>query len=71
VSDFNMPKASGLDVARAMREIRPDLPVVIVSGFVTEALRDDARAVGVRDVIHKPNSTEDLMAVITRLLSAS
>lgn len=63
-----MPKASKLDVARAMRDIRSDLPVVIISGLVTEALREGARAVGVIDVVYKPNSAEDLMEVITRLL---
>ena len=44
VTDFNMPKASGLDVARAIAQIRPALPVVITTGYISEALRDGAQA---------------------------
>ena len=68
VSDFNMPEASGLDVALAVGGIRSGLPVVITSGFITEALREGARAAGVLEVVYKPNSAEELVAVIGRIL---
>lgn len=71
VSDFNMPKASGLDVARAVRAIRSDLPIVIVSGAVTDELLAGARAAGVQEVVCKPNSVKDLVDAIGRLLRAS
>jgi CheY-like chemotaxis protein len=32
VTDQNMPRISGLEVARAMRKLRPELPIVLVSG---------------------------------------
>jgi len=68
VTDFNMPKASGLDVARAIAQIRPALPVVITTGYISEALRDGARRAGVRELLYKPNSVEELAASISRLL---
>lgn len=68
VSDFNMPKASGLDVALAVRAIRSDLPIVIVSGVVTDELLAGARAAGVQEVVYKPNSVKDLVDAIRRLL---
>jgi two-component system, cell cycle sensor histidine kinase and response regulator CckA len=70
VSDFNMPHGSGLDVAHAMRKIRPDLPVVIISGFVTDALLEGALAAGVQEVVCKPNSVSELVESIGRLLHA-
>ncbi|MBK7471540.1 MAG: response regulator [Betaproteobacteria bacterium] len=42
VTDFNMPGISGLDVARTIRDARPGLPVVMVSGYITEELRAQA-----------------------------
>ena len=49
VSDYNMPGLSGLDVAREVRNIRSDLPVVIASGFVDEELEANAKEAGVRE----------------------
>ena len=66
--DSNMPKASGRDVARAIARIRPGLPVVITSGYITDALREGARDAGVRNLVYKPNSIEELVAAIAMLL---
>jgi PAS domain S-box-containing protein len=71
VSDFNMPKASGLDVAIALHDIRSELPVVIISGYVTDALLEGARAVGVLEVVYKPNAAKELVDVIARLLGGN
>jgi CheY-like chemotaxis protein len=68
VTDFNMPGISGLDVARAVRDAQPDLPVIVVSGYVTDALRAQAAAAGVRELISKPQEVEELRDVVQRLL---
>lgn len=65
-----MPNGSGLEVALAMRKIRPDLPVVIISGFVTDELLEGALAAGVQDVVYTPNSVSGLVDSIGRLLLA-
>ena len=67
VTDYNMPGMSGLEVARALREIRADLPVALASGYITEELRAQAPAAGVRQLIYKPDTTDDLCAVIALL----
>jgi PAS domain S-box-containing protein len=67
VTDFNMPGASGLHVAAQVRTIRPDLPVAMASGYITEDLRERARRVGVQEVIYKPNTVEELCETIDRL----
>lgn len=68
ISDMNMPTASGLSVAADVLRIRPNVPVALISGFVTEELTERAEALGVRGVIYKPNLTRDLGATIARLL---
>ena len=67
VTDYNMPGMSGLDVARKVRLIRDDLPVVIASGFIDETLRAQARGAGVRELVFKANAIEDLCNAFARL----
>ena len=70
VTDFNMPRLSGLDVARQILQIRKDLPVVITSGYITEELRAGAKALGVQHLIYKPNTVEELCQAIAQVLEA-
>lgn len=67
VTDYNMPGLSGLHVAEALREIRADLPVIMASGYVTEELRTKAPAAGIRELIYKPNTIDDLFAAVARV----
>jgi two-component system cell cycle sensor histidine kinase/response regulator CckA len=66
VSDYNMAEMSGLDVAKHAAEIHPNLPVVIVSGFIDERVERTGRALGVREFVHKPDLAE-MCAAIDRL----
>jgi len=68
VTDFSMPAVSGLDVARQIAALRADLPVVLASGYVTDELRAHALDAGVREVIYKPNTVEELCTVVRRVL---
>jgi PAS domain S-box-containing protein len=68
MTDFNMPGMSGLDIARAMRDGRSNLPVIVVSGYITDELRAQAAAAGVCELIAKPQDLELLRDIIQRLL---
>lgn len=70
VTDYNMPRMSGLDVARSIRSFRPALPVVLTSGYITDELRSQASAAGVEDVLLKPNSSGELHEVLQRLAAS-
>ena len=71
VTDFNMPELSGLDVARALAQLRPDLPVLIISGYIFDELPAQARRAGVRGVLRKQNVLEELVPAIAGVLSGS
>ena len=71
VTDFNMPGLSGLEVARAIREARPDVPVIMVSGYVTAQLRNDAAAAGVRALISKPHDVEEFRDLLQQLIPSA
>jgi len=71
VTDFNMPSMSGLDLAVQLGRLRPGLPVVISSGYVTEVLRAEIGRVGVRHVLQKEYTLEQLGDVVHRALADS
>ena len=70
MTDYNMPGMSGLDVARALREIRADLPIILASGNITEELRVHAPGAGVNELVFKPNTVEELCEAIDRQVQA-
>jgi PAS domain S-box-containing protein len=68
VTDFNMPHVSGLDLARELRRSTPALPVVISSGYVSEELRASAAEIGVRCVMQKERTLEELGCIVDAAL---
>jgi len=70
VTDYNMPGMSGLVVAQELKKMRPDLAVAMASGHLTDDLRAQALASGVRELIYKPNTVDELCEAVTRLLKA-
>jgi PAS domain S-box-containing protein len=71
ISDFNMPGTSGLELAAKVLRLRPDLPVALASGLVTDDLLEQAQALGVREVIYKPHSLSDLAAAMHRMFAGT
>jgi PAS domain S-box-containing protein len=69
VADYNMPGLSGLELARALAALRPELPVIISTGYITDALRKQAAELGVRELVRKENTVEELGAAVRRVLA--
>ena len=67
LTDYNMPGMSGLDVAREVRAIRPELPVAVTSGFIDKELHTQAEGAGVRELIFKADSVEVFCDAVQRL----
>jgi PAS domain S-box-containing protein len=68
LTDEAMPGLTGSELARAARLLRPDLPVVLMSGFVTPALRQRALDIGVAEVLNKPLAAADIARALARAL---
>lgn len=69
VTDLNMPDGDGLALTRAVRQRHPALPVLISSGYVSDALKQQAAALGVRSVLHKERVLEDLLPRVRESLA--
>jgi PAS domain S-box-containing protein len=69
ITDQTMPTLTGADLARRLLQQRPDLPIVLCSGF-SEAINDEkARELGIREYIMKPMTTRVLADAVHRLLN--
>jgi signal transduction histidine kinase/CheY-like chemotaxis protein len=68
LTDLTMPGMDGLDTVRALRDIRPDLPIVLVSGLRPQAMIDEAADLGVHHVLSKPFSTATLLQTLGDVL---
>jgi two-component system cell cycle sensor histidine kinase/response regulator CckA len=68
VTDLVMPGMSGLELARAARELQPDLPVLCMSGYSEETLRERGSDEDEVGFIEKPFSPTDLTDKVVELL---
>ncbi|MCI0537538.1 MAG: ATP-binding protein [Verrucomicrobiales bacterium] len=68
VTDFNMPGMSGLDMVCHLLRLRPGLPVLLTSGYLSEQLKANARAAGVSGLIYKPNTVDELGEAVQRFI---
>jgi two-component system response regulator YesN len=69
VLDYRLPDGSGLDVLSQIRSARPRVPVVMMTGYGSEALCASALRLGVRDYFPKPLNMDDLLESVQRLVS--
>jgi PAS domain S-box-containing protein len=69
ITDYNMPGMSGMEVARELLRIRPAAPIALASGYVRPTEIEQARALGISEIILKPNTVEELGPVVARLLA--
>lgn len=60
VTDLAMPHLSGFDLTRKLMAVRPEIPIVLISGYVRPADEEMALLLGVREVILKPSSIEEM-----------
>ena len=67
-TDMTMPRMMGIDLARELTQIRPDLPVILCTGAVEELDQELFRSLGVRRLILKPIFTKDLARAIRQVL---
>jgi len=68
LTDEMMPELNGTGLAVEIRRLRPDIPIVIMSGYVDSGVGALARSVGVSDVLRKPLRSRDIGEALARVL---
>jgi two-component system NtrC family sensor kinase len=68
LSDSAMPDITGAELAEKIRAVRSDIPIVLMSGFVSPALAAQAEATGVLEVLAKPLTSRDVARSLANAL---
>ncbi len=71
VTDMTMPKITGDKLAQTLLEIRPDIPIVLFTGYSQMISEKTARKIGIRAFAMKPLVRKDLATTIRRVLDES
>ena len=70
VLDMKLPDMDGLEVLRSIKEINPEITVVILTAYGTQELRKEARALGAHDFLSKPFKISEVWQVVQQTLGA-
>jgi PAS domain S-box-containing protein len=68
LTDEMMPDLTGTDLAREIRLLRPDIPIVLTSGYSGAPLNERASAVAIQEVLRKPLRSKDIAECFGRVL---
>jgi len=68
ITDMTMPRMTGAELARKVLSIRPDMPIVLCTGFSELINESKARAIGIRGYVMKPILTREIASVVRNLL---
>jgi CheY-like chemotaxis protein len=60
ISDICMPNMGGVELAAAIQQIRPDVPIILTTGFQRQIDAASAKRLGVKEVLFKPFTAEEL-----------
>ncbi len=71
ITDSTIPKMTGIWLASKVMETRPDIPVILISGFIEPGTGQKARDAGIRELIMKPVKKAELSDIIRRVLDNS
>ncbi|MHB8772332.1 MAG: PAS domain S-box protein [Syntrophales bacterium] len=69
ITDQTMPEMTGLDFAASITAIRPDIPVILCTGFLDSAIEERTAKAGIRAVVAKPVRMKRLLEMIQDLLN--
>jgi two-component system, cell cycle sensor histidine kinase and response regulator CckA len=68
ITDMMMPMMSGVATTEALLRLNPEVKIIIVTGFVTDAQKKSAMLAGAREFLAKPFTIEKLLATLARVL---
>ncbi len=68
ITDQTMPNMTGEVLSQAVRQIRPDIPIILCTGFSHVMTQENALSMGINAFLHKPLTIHDLGDAIQRVL---
>jgi len=69
ITDMTMPNMTGEKLAKEFIRIRPDVPIILCTGFSEQITEEDAKKIGIKEFAMKPLVMEDLAKTIRKVLN--
>ena len=69
ITDMTMPYMTGTELAQKIIEIKPDIPIILSTGYSQSVHREKAYAMGIAGYLDKPVEIEDMIRTIRKVLS--
>ncbi len=63
-----MPEIMGDELAKTMREIRPDIPIILCTGYNKKLNTEKAKSIGVQTLMIKPIEYNELAKAVRSVL---
>ena len=70
ITDMTMPNMTGGELAPRLREIRPDIPIIMCTGFSEMIDEDKAKNMGILAYIMKPILKDEIAGTIRKVLDS-
>ena len=70
ITDVSMPNLSGIEILAQVKQFKPNLPVIFVTGSDADAILQEALQLGLDGFIEKPFNIQAVLDVIKEKLSA-
>jgi CheY-like chemotaxis protein len=67
-TDLKMPEMDGLDVVKGVKHFRPDIDVIMITGFATIESAVDSMKFGAMDYVQKPFTEDELLSFVNKSL---
>jgi signal transduction histidine kinase/ActR/RegA family two-component response regulator len=71
VLDMAMPRMGGLEAAKVLKDMRPNLPVVLMSGFSVQEVTLQSAGFGIEGFVQKPFNADELLTAVRHALGFS
>ena len=72
ITDYYLPgSVQKSDLVRALRELRPELPVMVITGYADMDTISECEQLGVQDVLTKPFELSFVLKVVEKVLGES
>lgn len=68
ITDHTMPGMTGIELSKRMLQIRPDLPIILCTGFSSTASETEAKSHGIKEFVFKPIPIQPLARLIRKVL---
>jgi DNA-binding NtrC family response regulator len=70
LTDMRMWPVEGIEVIKTAHEVRPTMPIVVVSAYLTPELENEVQNLGVSACIRKPWTADTLLSEVKKVLSS-